>query len=264
MQRGPATSSPSPRVACMAPPGREHENKGTQCGLCRALRMLCRGRDRRREIVEDKSEYGSCAGDGGGCGGPDCRNKGPPIECRLPCNLEDLYRGTTKKMKITRDVLGADGKTRTVEEILPVAIKPGSGKGTRITIPGKGHERRDLAPSDVVFVIEERPHEVYTREGDDLVAVEHITLVQALTGYTARLPTLDGGSIILPIGNVIHPNYEEVLEEQGMPIAGEEEQEPRRMGNLRIRFQIKFPRELTADQKTAIREITRSPSLTYR
>lgn len=35
--------------------------------------------------------------------------KAPAIERTLPCSLEDLYKGTTKKMKISRDVIDASG-----------------------------------------------------------------------------------------------------------------------------------------------------------
>lgn len=35
--------------------------------------------------------------------------KAPAIERTLPCSLEDLYKGTTKKMKISREVSDATG-----------------------------------------------------------------------------------------------------------------------------------------------------------
>lgn len=35
--------------------------------------------------------------------------KAAPIERQLPCSLEDLYKGITKKMKISRDVLDSSG-----------------------------------------------------------------------------------------------------------------------------------------------------------
>ncbi|KOM24684.1 hypothetical protein LR48_Vigan2426s000100 [Vigna angularis] len=35
--------------------------------------------------------------------------KSAPIERTLQCSLEDLYKGTTKKMKISRDVIDASG-----------------------------------------------------------------------------------------------------------------------------------------------------------
>lgn len=41
---------------------------------------------------------------GAGEGSTTMPRKGPAIERTLPCSLEDLYKGTTKKMKISRDV----------------------------------------------------------------------------------------------------------------------------------------------------------------
>lgn len=35
--------------------------------------------------------------------------KASPIEKRLPCSLEELYKGTTKKMKISREIADASG-----------------------------------------------------------------------------------------------------------------------------------------------------------
>lgn len=35
--------------------------------------------------------------------------KAPPIERTVPCSLEELYSGTTKKMKISREIADASG-----------------------------------------------------------------------------------------------------------------------------------------------------------
>lgn len=35
--------------------------------------------------------------------------KAPPIVNTLPCSLEELYKGTTKKMKISREIADASG-----------------------------------------------------------------------------------------------------------------------------------------------------------
>ena len=40
---------------------------------------------------------------------PQRPSKAAPIENRLPCNLADLYKGTSKKMKISREILDAGG-----------------------------------------------------------------------------------------------------------------------------------------------------------
>lgn len=52
-------------------------------------------------------------GDGGGSGAhvhhQSAPRKAPPIENKLPCALEDIYKGTTRKMKITREVIDVHG-----------------------------------------------------------------------------------------------------------------------------------------------------------
>jgi DnaJ family protein B protein 4 len=51
------------------------------------------------------------AGDGhhGMYGGGGRAVKAAPIERKLPCSLEELYKGTTKKMKISREIADASG-----------------------------------------------------------------------------------------------------------------------------------------------------------
>ncbi|KAL5721041.1 hypothetical protein ACHQM5_013648 [Ranunculus cassubicifolius] len=177
--------------------------------------------------------------------------KSPPIERNLPCSLEDLYKGTTKKMKISRDVIDANGRPTAAEEILTIEIRPGWKKGTKITFPEKGNEQRGLIPSDLVFIIDEKPHGIYKRDGNDLVVTQKLSLVEALTGYTVQLTTLDGRSLTVPVNSVISPSYEEIVKGEGMPIP----KEPSKRGNLRIKFNIKFPSRLTPEQKTGIKRL---------
>nr|XP_010904900.2 dnaJ homolog subfamily B member 13 [Elaeis guineensis] len=177
--------------------------------------------------------------------------KAAPIENRLPCSLEDLYKGTTKKMKISREIADASGKMMPVEEILTIDVKRGWKKGTKITFPEKGNEAPNIIPADIVFVIDEKPHDVFTREGNDLVMTQKISLVEALTGYTVHLTTLDGRSLTIPINSIIHPGYEEVVPREGMPIP----KDPSKRGNLRIKFNIKFPTRLTSEQKAGIKRL---------
>ncbi|CAN1354815.1 DnaJ homolog subfamily B member 13 [Linum perenne] len=193
---------------------------------------------------------------GGGGGGSmhhhtSAPRKAGPIENKLPCSLEDLYKGTTKKMKISRDILDASGKTMQVEEILTIDIKPGWKKGTKITFPEKGNEQPGIIPSDLVFIIDEKPHPVFSREANDLVVTQKVSLSEALTGYTVNLTTLDGRSLTIPVSNTIHPTYEEVVPKEGMPIPRDQT----RRGNLRIKFSIRFPTRLTAEQKAGIKKL---------
>ncbi|MQL93626.1 hypothetical protein Taro_026270 [Colocasia esculenta] len=180
--------------------------------------------------------------------------KAAPIERRLPCSLEDLFKGTTKKMKISREIADASGKTLPVEEILTIEIKPGWKKGTKITFPEKGNEQPNVIPADLVFIIDEKPHDVFTRDGNDLIVTQTISLAEALTGYTVHLTMLDGRQLTISIYTIIHPGYEEVVPKEGMPIP----KDPTKRGNLRIKFNIKFPTRLTAEQKAGIKRLLAS------
>ncbi|XP_027340416.1 dnaJ homolog subfamily B member 13-like isoform X3 [Abrus precatorius] len=142
-------------------------------------------------------------------------------------------------------------KTTQVEEILTINVKPGWKKGTKITFPEKGNEQPNVTPADLVFIIDEKPHSIFTRDGNDLIVTQKISLAEALTGYTVNLTTLDGRNLTLPINNVIHPDYEEVVAREGMPFP----KDPTKKGNLRIKFNIKFPTRLTSDQKAGIKKL---------
>lgn len=72
-------------------------------------------------------------------------------------------------MKISRNVVKPNGQLGTESEILTIDIKPGWKKGTKITFPDKGNEQPNQLPADLVFVIDEKPHDLYTREGNDLL-----------------------------------------------------------------------------------------------
>ena len=56
---------------------------------------------------------------------------------KLPCSLEQLYAGCTKKMKITKTVVAPSGVENKVEKVLDVVVQPGWKKGTKITFPGE-------------------------------------------------------------------------------------------------------------------------------
>ncbi|CAI8587507.1 unnamed protein product [Vicia faba] len=92
---------------------------------------------------------------------------------------------------------------------------------------------------------------VFTREGNDLVATQKISLAEALSGCTVNLTTLDGRNLTIIVNNVVHPEYEEVVPREGMPLP----KDPTKKGNLRIKFNIKFPPRLNADQKSGLKKV---------
>ncbi|XP_027368161.1 dnaJ homolog subfamily B member 4-like isoform X3 [Abrus precatorius] len=130
-------------------------------------------------------------------------------------------------------------RTLPLEEILNIEIQPGWKKGTKITFPEKGNVQPNVIAADLVFIIDEKCHNVFTRDGNDLVVTKKILHQEAedLTGYTIQLTTLDGRPLTIAINNVIDSDYEEVIAGEGMPIS----KDPSKKGNLRIKFNFEFP-----------------------
>eukprot|EP00250_Pteridium_aquilinum_P018621 c24144_g3_i1 orf=272-1318(-) len=177
--------------------------------------------------------------------------KAPPIENKLPCTLEEFYNGSIRKMKISRNIIGTGGKMATVEEVLTINIKPGWKKGTKVTFPEKGNEQAGVIPADLIFVIDEKPHEVFRRDGNDLLTMQKITLAEALTGCVISVPLLNAKTLTIPCTETIYPGYEKVIPSEGMPIA----KEPGKKGNLRVKFDVKFPTQLSVEQRVSIKKI---------
>ena len=175
--------------------------------------------------------------------------KAAPITNPLRCTLEELYSGTTKKMKISRQLRDASGKNMEVSEILEIKVRPGWKQGTKITFEEKGDERPGIIPADIVFVIEEKPHDVFTRSGDDLIHKRRLSLVDALCGTVVELKHLDGTVLHIPIKTVASPQRKHVERGKGMPNS-----KTMKHGDLLIQFDVIFPHRLDELQKEKIRE----------
>ncbi|CAG8743010.1 11553_t:CDS:1, partial [Acaulospora colombiana] len=133
---------------------------------------------------------------------------------------------------------------------------PGQKAGTKFRFKGEGNERPNGESQDLVFVIEELPHERFTRDGNDLVTTEKITLLEALTGTggTRQIRVPDGRrpSVTIP-ASVVKPGSQTRVPGFGMPIrkAGETKQN----GDLIVKWDIEFPDRLTSSQKEGLKKI---------
>ncbi|KAI8346639.1 DnaJ domain-containing protein [Mortierella sp. GBAus27b] len=191
----------------------------------------------------------------GGAGGRPRRQAAPEpppaLERPLAVSLEDLQKGVTKRLKVTRKV--TDGSDRTKEKILTIDVKPGWKAGTKIRFPREGDEFPNGAIQDIVFTLEEKPHTIFTRQGNDLVMNVELTLLEALTGFSKTIKTLDGRT--LPVSasgsRVIQPGQEERFPGEGMPIT----KKPGEKGDMVVKYVVKFPTQLTAAQKEGLKKV---------
>lgn len=179
------------------------------------------------------------------------KSQDPAVEHDLYVSLEDINIGCVKRMRISRKVLQQDGSLRQEEKILEIDVKPGWKAGTRITFPKEGDQGRNKIPADIVFILKDKPHPVFKREGSDLKYTAKVTLKQALCGCTVQVPTLSGPARTLNFTNeVIKPNTIKRIQNCGLPFP----KEPSRRGDLLVTFDIIFPDRLSGAAKEALQK----------
>ncbi|XP_052894692.1 dnaJ protein homolog 1-like [Anopheles moucheti] len=176
----------------------------------------------------------------------------PAIEHDLYVSLEDVNAGCQKKMKISKMVMGQDGSARKEEKILSINVKPGWKAGTKITFPREGDQIPGKVPADIVFIIRDKPHQHFKREGSDIKYTAKVTLRQALCGTTVNVPTLSGEMLtISTVGEVVKPHTVKRLQNRGLPFP----KEPSRKGDLVVGFDILFPDKVSASTREILADL---------
>lgn len=179
------------------------------------------------------------------------KQQNPPLVKDLKITLEEAYLGCVKKMRVQRQVMNDDGHTSMVrEKILTIHVASGWKEGTRVTFAKEGDQEPNSIPADIVFVIKYKQHDLYQREGNNLVHTAKISLAHALTGCEVKLKTLDDRYLNVPINDVVCPGYERRVEGEGMPIT----KAPGTRGDLIIRFETAFPTSLPDERKHLVRQ----------
>ncbi|KAI4861827.1 DnaJ-domain-containing protein [Hypoxylon rubiginosum] len=172
------------------------------------------------------------------------------VERALPLSLEELFTGVTKKMKIKRKSFDDSGKRTTTDQVLEVPIKPGLKKGSKIKFKGVG-DQEEGGKQDLHFIVEEKPHPLFVRDGDDLIHTIDLDLKEALTGWKRTITTIDNKQLNVEKGGPTGPGSLDTYPSLGMPIS----KKPGERGNFIIKYNIKFPTSLTPRQKQQLKEI---------
>ena len=192
---------------------------------------------------------------GGGQGGgrrKQPRAQDPTIEKEVFVTLEEVSTGVEKKMKISRKVYSEDGSVRNEEKVLKIQVKPGWKSGTKITFAKEGDQVPGKIAADIAFIIRDKPHKLFTRDGANLKYTYKIPLREALCGSVLHIPTLDNRKIGLDCtGDIIKPNTVKRLQGYGLPLS----KEPSKRGDIVVNFEILFPDSLTKSSKDILFDV---------
>jgi len=212
-----------------------------------------------REVPVTKQERcDTCGGSGAEPGSriktcPTCGGRGQVITSRgifsiaQTCpHCQGAGRVIEKPCKTCR---GSGRRERTSK--IKLRIPAGVDTGSRLRSAGNGEAGfRDGPPGDLYVVIHVRPHEIFQRDGDDLLCEVPISFVQAALGAEIEVPTLDGkASIKIPSGT--QPGTMFRLKGKGVKnIQGYGH------GDLHVRMNVEVPTHLNAAQTAKLEEFS--------
>jgi len=215
------------------------------------------------------------------CKGDSCAPGTTPVTC-------DICRGSGQIQRTVRSLLGnvmtsspcgtcrgygtvipnpcptcqGQGRVRARRKI-PVDIPAGVDTGLRLQLSGHG----EVGPAggqsgDLYLEIKVRHHEVFSRNGDDLLATLEVQMTDAILGTKANLKTLDG-EVTFEIKPATQSAEVITVKDRGVTrLRGSGR------GDLKIGIQVTTPTKLNSKEHDLIRQFaagrkTAPPSLTH-
>ena len=134
-----------------------------------------------------------------------------------------------------------------------VTVPAGIGDGQVLNLRGAGDAGVNGGPSgDLRINISIRPHPIFTRDGYDVFCEIPITFAQAALGAEVIVPTIDG-KVKINIHEGTQPGDEIKLKNKGI-----ERLNSIGRGDQYVKVAVEVPKNLTAKQKTLLKEFDRT------
>jgi molecular chaperone DnaJ len=149
--------------------------------------------------------------------------------------------------KLCKSCRGQGRKDRTSK--IKLRIPAGVDTGSRLRSAGNGEGGwRGGTAGDLFVVLHVKAHEIFQRDGDDLLCEVPIGFVQAALGAEIEIPTLDGKATVkVPAGT--QPGTTFRLKGKGVKNV-----QGYGFGDLHVRLNVEVPAHLTSAQKAKLEE----------
>jgi len=178
-----------------------------------------------------------------GFGGRPMR-KNKTLNVNIEVTLEDILKG-----KVIDAEIGIPGG---VKKLVSIEVPPGIENGQQIRYRGMGeHTLKDVPPGDLIVNIFVREHSIFQRQGDMLMIKKFISPWDAILGADITIETIDNKTLTIGIPAGTQPDTVLSCRGEGLP-----NMRTKVRGNLLIKIQVEIPKNLNAEQKTAV-ELTK-------
>lgn len=147
-----------------------------------------------------------------------------------------------------------EGRVR-AETTISVNIPAGVASGNYIPIEGKGDiGRQGGPPGDLIVIVEEKDHDIFTRQDHNIACLVPISFVTAALGGTIEVPVLGGSdNLDIPAGTQTGKIFR--LRGKGLPYLRR-----RGRGDQLIQVQVWTPKKLSDADKKILRQLNKSDS----
>jgi molecular chaperone DnaJ len=163
--------------------------------------------------------------------------------------------GQGQTFRETCKTCGGDGRVPQ-DETIAIRVPPGVSSGNFIPLAGQGDTGpRGGPPGDLIVLLEEKPHSVFERDGNDLHVDVPAGFPLLALGGKIEVPTLEGAPTTADVpagtqsGRVIR------IKGRGLPnLRGVK-------GDLHVRLIVFVPSKLGSQERKALEELSRSEAL---
>lgn len=145
------------------------------------------------------------------------------------------------------------GRTRNTRR-LEVTIPAGIEDNARIRLSGEGEMGTRRGPRGDLYVhVNVRPHQFFTRQGNDLICEVPINFTQAALGDIIEVPTVDGpeAKVRIPAGTQSGTVFR--LKDKGVPYLGSSGR-----GSQQVKVTVEIPKTLTDEQRALLVKLSKS------
>lgn len=137
------------------------------------------------------------------------------------------------------------------EEVISIRIPAGVAEGMQLSMGGKGNAAaRGGVAGDLLIQIDEVKHDLFVRDGNNLLYQHYITFSEAALGGSAEVPTLEG-KVKIKIEPGTQSGKVLRLRGKGLPSINNYEGK----GDLLVNLVIWTPRNLSREERTMLEKL---------
>ncbi len=141
-----------------------------------------------------------------------------------------------------------------VTKTLDITVPPGVEEGVQIRLKGEGNAGMyGASAGDLYAFVHIKPHELFVRQGADLLCKVPISMIMATMGGSIDLPTIEGKQVTLKIPAGTQPGDKFRLKDKGMNIYRRSSR-----GDMYVEVRVEIPKNLSKSQQELLKDFDKA------